>query len=256
MARMRTLKPEFAKSEAIACLPRDVRLHFALLWTYADDAGRGADNPKLIKAELWPLDDEVTAAVVEEWQACLAAHGRIVRYEVDGRRFFEIVNFEEHQKPQHPKASIIPEPNGNTLSVKVEAPESIHEAAPVCSEILPVVVGVEVVGEVVVADAPAEPEPKPPRRGTQLPDDFWPTDHPQLRAWASEHCPLVDITTETDQWRDWHKAKGDTAKDWTASWRNWLRKAQTYAQERHRPTRHQPTRVGSSLAAIERALVQ
>jgi hypothetical protein len=108
MASIRSIKPDYCTSEAIAEMSRDLRLHFALLWTYADDDGRGKDNAKLIKAELWPLDDDVTAAQVERWQQGLADHGRIVRYEVDGRRFFEVVNFTEHQKPNRPVESKLP----------------------------------------------------------------------------------------------------------------------------------------------------
>lgn len=100
MPRMRTLKPAFATSEAIAVLSIPCRLHFAMLWTYADDDGRGLDNPRLIKAAIWPLDDDVDLEVVEGWQTELAFHGRIVRYEAGGRRYFEVANFEEHQKPQ------------------------------------------------------------------------------------------------------------------------------------------------------------
>lgn len=110
MARIRSLKPEFAKDETLAELPRDVRLHYALLWTYADDEGRGIDNPKLIKAELWPLDDDVTAEIVDGWQAELERAGRIQRYEADGKRVFWIVKFTDHQKPQHPATSKLPNP--------------------------------------------------------------------------------------------------------------------------------------------------
>ncbi len=102
MARIRSIKPEFATSEAIVALSIQARLHFALLWTYSDDAGRGKDNPRLIKAACWPLDDDVTATEVERLQAELADNGRIVRYEVDGKRYYEVANWSEHQKPQHP----------------------------------------------------------------------------------------------------------------------------------------------------------
>jgi hypothetical protein len=110
MARIRSIKPEFCSSEAIVALSIPCRLHFAMLWTYADDQGRGHDNPRLIKAALWPLDDDVTAADVEGWQAELEAHGRITRYGAEGRRYFAVTNFKEHQKPSKPNPSKLPEP--------------------------------------------------------------------------------------------------------------------------------------------------
>ncbi len=162
MARIRSVKPEFAKSETIAALPRDVRLHFMLLWTYADDDGRGVDNPKLIKAELWPLDDDVTATVVEGWQAQLAEHGRIVRYEADGRHFFEVVNFAEHQHPQKKGESKYPPPSSGTPIEPL--PEDYATAT---GELPPVVV---VVGE---GSFPAPPDGDAESRAVAVASEHW-----------------------------------------------------------------------------------
>jgi len=123
MARIRSIKPGFCTSEAIAALTIPCRLHFAMLWTYADDAGRGLDNARLIKAALWPLDDEVGVSAIEEWQQELDRNGRMVRYEDDGRRYFEISNFTEHQKPNRPAASTIPAPQGALTAPTVSAHE-------------------------------------------------------------------------------------------------------------------------------------
>ena len=130
MPRIRSIKPGFCTSEAIAALTIPCELHFAKLWTYCDDEGRGADNPRLIKAACWPLRDEIGAEEVEDWQQELADNGRIVRYEVDGKRYFQVLNWSEHQKPQHPKASEIPGPdseNAQEVSPETEKPQ---EASP------------------------------------------------------------------------------------------------------------------------------
>lgn len=116
MPRIRSLKPEFCSSPAIAALSIPCRLHFAMLWTHADDEGRGIDNPLLIKAALWPLDTDVTAAEVESWQAELADHGRIIRYESEGKLYFQIVNFLEHQHPSRPRPSVFPPPPSPSMS--------------------------------------------------------------------------------------------------------------------------------------------
>lgn len=111
MPRIRSIKPGFCTSEDIAALTIPCRLHFAMLWTYADDAGRGIDNPRLIKAALWPLDDNIGVDQIETWQAELAHHGRIIRYTDDaGRRLFQVDNFTVHQKPNRTVPSALPPP--------------------------------------------------------------------------------------------------------------------------------------------------
>lgn len=157
MGRIRSVKPEFSHSEAIVALPRDVRLHFIQLWTYADDYGRGKDEPRVIKGAIWPLDDDVTPEMVEAWQCVLAAEGRIARYTVDGRQFFEIKNWHEHQKPNRRTDSKIPPADQGVPVVAVQA-QCIDTAPAVQAhrEFSAVVVGggVEVEGDVEV-DAPA-----------------------------------------------------------------------------------------------------
>lgn len=107
MARIRSIKPEFFTSEDVAALPLRARLTWIGLWTHCDDAGRAKDHVKLIKAAIWPLD-QVSLADIEEDLSTLAEHGRILRYEVDGRRYLAITNWGEHQrisnpsKPKHP----------------------------------------------------------------------------------------------------------------------------------------------------------
>lgn len=125
MARIRSLKPEFRTSLTVTSWPRDVRLFFALLWGYADDHGRGIDEPRLIKADCFPLDDDITPATIDGWLNLMAETGTVVRYEVAGRRYFAIPGWSEHQKPQHPKGSSIPLPPGPT------PPDRTPEAAPV-----------------------------------------------------------------------------------------------------------------------------
>lgn len=65
---------------------------------------------------------------------------------------------------------------------------------------------------------------------TPIPTDFTVTD--EMRLWAKEKCPLLSIEMETENWRDYHKAKGSTFKDWTAAWHTWFRNGQKWAVER------------------------
>lgn len=115
MARIRTYKPSFFRSEDVAALTFRARLTWLGLWPNCDDEGRMKDNAKLIKGDVWPLDD-VSLEDVEADLAELAAAGRIVRYEVDGRRYLAVTNWLEHQRIQKPTPSKIPPPPGSGRS--------------------------------------------------------------------------------------------------------------------------------------------
>lgn len=105
--------------------------------------------------------------------------------------------------------------------------------------------------------APApRPEPAPkqaprPTRGTRLPADF--TVTPQMRDWAARTTPDVNIGAETERFTDyWVAAPGQRGvkTDWTATWRNWMRRAQEQAPAQDRPA---PSPVGGSPDAVRAA---
>ena len=125
MSRIRTVKPEFFASLSIAELSIPARLHFIGLWTHADDDGRAEDEPRLLKAALWPLDDHMTPAKIEAIQEELATHGKIVRYFIQPRRYCAIVNFSTHQKIDRKRASKLPAPPDRDLD---EASSNHHRA--------------------------------------------------------------------------------------------------------------------------------
>lgn len=103
---------------------------------------------------------------------------------------------------------------------------------------------------------PIDPESKstptgasPPNpRASRLPDEFLLT--PEMKAWAATECPHIDVRTETATFCDyWRAESGARARklDWTATWRNWLRRAEgrrpaTNGNGSH-PTKQQQTRL-------------
>ena len=46
-----------------------------------------------------------------------------------------------------------------------------------------------------------------------------------MQQWASKTTPGINLKIETDRFLDYHRAKGNKFRDWTAAWRNWMRKA-------------------------------
>lgn len=130
MARIRSLKPGFFTSESLAECDPLARLTFTGLWCYSDDEGRGKLNLLVLKGAIWPFDDEITAETIGSHLEQLSATGHITIYEVAGRRYFEVVNFEEHQaKNYRPGVSKLPKPSEGTIqtSEAAEKPSRVAE---------------------------------------------------------------------------------------------------------------------------------
>jgi hypothetical protein len=106
--RIRTIKPAFWTSRDIAALPDDThRLLFVGLWNYVDDEGRGADDPRLIKAALFPLNDAMRPADIDSMLWRLPS---VFRYVSGNRPYLSISTWAEHQRISHPRASEFPPP--------------------------------------------------------------------------------------------------------------------------------------------------
>lgn len=109
MARARNIKPGFFRNADLVELSFETRLLFIGLWTLADREGRLEDRPKQIKMELFPADSVDCDKLLDE----IAATGMLDRYEVDGKRYLQVVNFSKHQNPHRDeKASTIPNQQG------------------------------------------------------------------------------------------------------------------------------------------------
>ncbi len=92
------MKPSFFHDVDLLELSPLHRLLFAGLWCWADRDGRLIDHPRQIKHDILPMD----ACDVDAMLTDLGNKHFILRYEVDSKRFIEILNFEKHQNP-HPK---------------------------------------------------------------------------------------------------------------------------------------------------------
>jgi len=112
MARIRSVKPELCTSETMAEVSAVAERTFIRLWTHCDDEGRCKDNPKLLKAALFPLHDDVTTADVDAHLWELSDCGLIVRYSIDGDPYLHVPSWHEHQKPQKRQVSKLPAPEG------------------------------------------------------------------------------------------------------------------------------------------------
>lgn len=112
MARIRSVHPDICVDEVLAEVTASAERTFVRLWTHLDDEGRCVDNPKLIKAALYPLHDDMTAELVDYDLNELARHGLIWRYEAEGKRCLSAKPgaWGQRQKPKHPTPSKLPAP--------------------------------------------------------------------------------------------------------------------------------------------------
>jgi hypothetical protein len=107
MARIRTIKPDFAQSESMGNISRDARLLFIEMWTLADDSGRIRGNSRMLASLLFPYDEDAPGLIVN-WLSELEKEGCIIPYKVDGQSYYEIINFLKHQKIDKPTPTKLP----------------------------------------------------------------------------------------------------------------------------------------------------
>lgn len=128
MTRIRTIKPDAFTSETLTRVSVHARWTFAGLWTYVDDEGRGKADARLIKAAVWPLDDDVTVEHVKAHLDELEREHAICRFEQDGRGLLHVVNWQQHQRINRPAASRLPECSRTTHGGLTEPSVSPHGA--------------------------------------------------------------------------------------------------------------------------------
>lgn len=235
MARIRSIKPEIRISEKVNSWPIEVRYFWIMLWGYVDDFGKGRDNAKLIVADTYPLDDNVSADDVAGWLDVLAASEVITRYTVAGANYLAVINWQEHQRPSHPAKSVIPDPprdsavSGGSTEVFPPLPAVVPESSGNPPEDL---------AKVAVNGSPEQGAESREQRADErvrkspaahvIPADF--TLTLDRRKWAKENTPAVPAERETAGFVDYWRGEQGKKKDWEATWRNWMRRKQTEAE--------------------------
>jgi hypothetical protein len=92
---------------------------FVRLWTYCDDEGRAKANPKLLKAALYPVHDDITVEMIMADLAEMEAAGLVMRYSVAGASYLTVPSWHRWQKPQRPSPSRLPQPPRRGHSARV-----------------------------------------------------------------------------------------------------------------------------------------
>ena len=102
MARYRRIKPEYWSDDKVIELTHSARLFFIGLWNFADDTGVHKNNPRQLKAEIFPADD-ISVNDVQEILRLLYEQALIVYN--DDQSLLRIKGFLNHQKIDRPQPS-------------------------------------------------------------------------------------------------------------------------------------------------------
>jgi hypothetical protein len=229
MARIRSIKPEMRTDLTVAEWPREVRYAWVLLLGYLDDYGRGRDDSRLVVADLFPLDRDVTERKINTWLDRMAKSGPLCRYNVDGQGYLHAVKWSNHQRISHPTESRLPPcpvhdlhepiPNGTGTDPEPRQNDSGETPEPLRPSRAPAEQGAgsREQGNKGAGNA----------RGARIPTGWLPDA--DLVAWhRGQGIPDAFARATLDDFRDYWTAKtgaNATKADWPATWRRWLRKA-------------------------------
>ncbi len=92
------IREGWIESERVNQLDAAAEVFFLRLCLRADDFGRYHANPVLLRANLYPLREEVGSKDIPKWLEACESAGLIVCYEADGKRFLEIPKFGQRMR--------------------------------------------------------------------------------------------------------------------------------------------------------------
>lgn len=103
--RIRTVKPEWLEDERLVLASEGARVLSVALIVLADDQGRGRYVPQIMSARIFPRNPGIFPGTFAE----LEEMGFVVAYRVDGQGYWQIRNWERHQRVDKPAKARIPE---------------------------------------------------------------------------------------------------------------------------------------------------
>jgi hypothetical protein len=131
MPRNRMLKKDFFGDPKVGNLPLGCRLLFQSLWIFADDTGHGIADARLLKAQCFPYDPEITPDQVQSWLDLLSQTDMVRQYQIAGQKYFEVVNFAKHQIINRPSGFAYPKPNHRAITE-----DSLSAPVPLTDEVV------------------------------------------------------------------------------------------------------------------------
>ena len=95
----RILKESICTSDTLASLPPEAEVLFYRLIVQCDDYGRLDANPAIVRAKCFPLrTDDIKCQQIVEWLQTLHNARIIIIYEVDKKKYLQMVTWGKHQR--------------------------------------------------------------------------------------------------------------------------------------------------------------
>lgn len=245
MARIRSIKPEFFDSPSTAKASPYARLLYIAMWCWADDWGIGDANPRRLLSFAFPSDgtSEVEPRNFRRLASEVAETYGVQWYEHDGREYYAIPSWEEHQRTEKKAKRRNPGPD--------QAERFLYSEV---SEVPTPSVGGSDVGKGKGERGKGNrgsTTGAAARRSAPLPADFRPSPEHMHRAAETG----LDLLRELTKFQAHAEEKGRTAENWNAAFTRWLINAAEYAQRDQRTGSKRPTtddRVREGLALARR----
>lgn len=251
--RARNLKPSFFKNELLGSADPLYGIIFQGLWCLADRAGRLEDRALRIHVEVNPYRDSASTVLALDW---LVLHQFLIRYEVGGVRYLQVVNFAQHQQPHIKEApSKIPPYENQGV---VQAPDE-HRASTGLARLIPSSLTPD--SGLLTPDSPFPPsravEPlsltappagapkkvareKPASRETTIPPDL-DLSGPRAAS-ATKHLPAdCDAAAEFEKFKSFFGANGRKYVNWDLAWNGWALRAKDRTDYARKPAQPETT---------------
>ena len=225
--RIRSIKPEFWRSDDIDALSVFERLLFIGLWSYVDDNGVGVYSVKDIVSDLFAgdlvRDSNETLIRVKTGLQELSDNGLICVYREDGKDYLFVTNWEKHQRVPNPNKPRYPRPSNDSETPIVLFNESLIRPNEDVST------GTEEQGNRGTEEQRNNiPAKQVSRSRSKLPDDWTPKrSHYELAVkLESEGKAKVDVDDLAAQFRDTIAATGNKYKykDFDRAFSTWIRR--------------------------------
>lgn len=237
--RARNIKPSVFRNDLLAAADPLCTVVFAGLWCMADRDGRLEDRPARIHIEINPCRAYEGTQAALNW---LEANAFIERYAVGDVRVIQVTNFQKHQNPHHREPlSLLP------ARGEPRAKPRRNPAKPQSGPSPAVLIPDSGFSDSGFSDSgflnPSSKEEgrTPAARARALPPDFELTE--DRRVYAEKTLPNVDAGELMAAFRDYHSAKGTTARDWDACWRTYVRNGLKFGYPMPVPSKSPPAKI-------------
>lgn len=210
---------------------------FVASLNFADDAGNLDRSARQLKAQTLPYDEGGGEPLIAE----LLRAGLFIEYEVAGKFYLHIKNFDIHQKIDRPSKGRLPDydPSMSTRRQVVEDSTNVQRGlTPGREGKGREGNGKDQEGEKIVSAS----------RSTRIPDNFQMNPERWKYAEGQGLNPVFTMDAFIDYWRAAAGAKA-RKNDWDATWRTWCRNQYSKGAPKPKKTRYEEL-VGPLEAAI------